>query len=738
MVGFDAPSGEAAVIRNELSAVRRAAERSAADRADLVRRQDALAGRLEKLRAEMETSSVAQQEADDAQAGLAEALRAAESDLAGSEAELQRCESLQREAEANHSGWQARAEALLQALQDAHQRAGTERLEGLEGVLGTLVDLVEVDPGYQEAFEAAAAEALGAVLVADTAAARRAITSLVQGDHSGAVLALDAISNLAAPTSAVPVLPGEPVRGHVRCASKVDERSVEDRRGLERLLDTMFANVTMASGGWQQAAELSTSHPEAVVVTPEGHRFSVTGWRLDAAGSGATGAALEEATEAASRSSAAAEATQGATKAAREALVGARRAHAEALRERDANDAMLTRSSDAMVRLRSDSADVEAEVASIETALIEVDQRRASEAARLAELESALPLMEAEEAEAAERARLMAEAQAALDASAAEIRSRRTDSEVRDAAVLERRRYVAERLEHLDGRLAGLATEAAEAAQRRILLEAQSKAVGRLKDFVERRMMTVDAMLSERREERRAQSEVARAASSRLEELRVQRAAQESELEENRALLGKAEVSDAETRTRLDAAMLNLRTELDVEPEVAEATECPLLPEGVGASARARELQRELRAMGPINPLALKEYEELSQRHEFLEGQLHDVRQSRRELNKVIKAVDEEIVKVFASAFADVRENFEHLFQTLFPGGSGQPSAHRTLGPPQHGYRDRGEALGQEREEALPALGWRAFADCAGVPLRSVPLPSLTVLRDGRGRSGTG
>ena len=85
-----------------------------------------------------------------------------------------------------------------------------------------------------------------------------------------------------------------------------------------------------------------------------------------------------------------------------------------------------------------------------------------------------------------------------------------------------------------------------------------------------------------------------------------------------------------------------------------------------------RELDRELRLLGPINPLALEEFTELQQRHAFLEEQLEDVRTTRRELSRVIRAIDGEIQTVFASAYEDVSTNFTTLFNGLFPGGSGR------------------------------------------------------------------
>ena len=74
----------------------------------------------------------------------------------------------------------------------------------------------------------------------------------------------------------------------------------------------------------------------------------------------------------------------------------------------------------------------------------------------------------------------------------------------------------------------------------------------------------------------------------------------------------------------------------------------------------------------PETDKAFEEYEALQERHDFLVQQLDDVKNSRRELQRVIKAVDQEIVTVFDAAFADVQENFTQLFATLFPGGSGR------------------------------------------------------------------
>jgi len=152
--------------------------------------------------------------------------------------------------------------------------------------------------------------------------------------------------------------------------------------------------------------------------------------------------------------------------------------------------------------------------------------------------------------------------------------------------------------------------------------------------------------------------------------LRTERAAAEKQLAELRERANRSEIEEAELRLRLEQAVERIRHDFDCEPDVAIAAPAPECPEGTTLAARGRELERELRLMGPVNPLALSEYEALLERHEFLQQQLDDVKNSRRELTRVIKSVDEEIVSVFESAFADVAGHFSDLFAMLFPGGS--------------------------------------------------------------------
>ena len=197
-------------------------------------------------------------------------------------------------------------------------------------------------------------------------------------------------------------------------------------------------------------------------------------------------------------------------------------------------------------------------------------------------------------------------------------------------------------------------------------------AVERLTALVADRALTLDSAWAEVKERRRLQHEATRARAERLDGLRRERSTAERRLAELRERTQRLELDEAEARLRLEAAVESVRRDLDREPEAARDAPCPELPPGTSPANRVRELERELRVMGPVNPLALEEFDALQERHRFLEEQLEDVKAGRRELAKVIRAIDAEIVDVFAAAYADVADNFSKLFATLFSDGTGR------------------------------------------------------------------
>jgi chromosome segregation protein len=258
-----------------------------------------------------------------------------------------------------------------------------------------------------------------------------------------------------------------------------------------------------------------------------------------------------------------------------------------------------------------------------------------------------------------------------LDEQAAAVGARRSELEVRAAGIDERRQLLRRRRAEVEQRLAAAAAERRNAEARRVELDRRAMATERLDRFVGLRLARVEAEVGALRDRRRRQSEATRAVAAHLDRLRRERAQVERSLAELGERLQRAGIEEAETKLRIETAVEGLRRDLDTEPHTAMAAPLPELPDGVTAPARVRELERDLRLMGPINPLALEEFCALQERHEFLQGQLDDVKATRRDLARVIRAVDGEIVNVFAAAYADVATNFALLFETLFPGGRG-------------------------------------------------------------------
>ncbi|MBV9342139.1 MAG: chromosome segregation protein SMC, partial [Acidobacteria bacterium] len=83
-----------------------------------------------------------------------------------------------------------------------------------------------------------------------------------------------------------------------------------------------------------------------------------------------------------------------------------------------------------------------------------------------------------------------------------------------------------------------------------------------------------------------------------------------------------------------------------------------------------QEMRGRLEAMGPVNMMALEEYKETAERHEFLDTQRKDLVQSIENTQATIKEIDTFSREKFAEAFGKINENFQVTFRKLFAGGN--------------------------------------------------------------------
>ena len=97
---------------------------------------------------------------------------------------------------------------------------------------------------------------------------------------------------------------------------------------------------------------------------------------------------------------------------------------------------------------------------------------------------------------------------------------------------------------------------------------------------------------------------------------------------------------------------------------VEEATQRAL-----SAEEAIAELRRKIERLGPVNMMAIEQFDELESRHAFLTTQRKDLVDSIAQTTEAIKRIDETTRQRFAEAFVAINRNFQETFHTLFGGG---------------------------------------------------------------------
>ena len=696
-----------ALLERSLASLEESERRARTRLADAQRRRAALTGERERTIKEKTRAAIT--------------LDVAASEHLEAERLAERAQSERREADESFragadaaANAQGRAETLARALDELSGAGGRAIIGNLKGVLGSFLDLIEIDPGSEGAVESAAGASVAAIVVDGRRSARAALTALRREGGAGLIL---------------PVLEGDAATPATPEGCRALREVVRTRRGapahVARVLDALFSRAFVAKD-WEAGVDVALANPDLVIVTPEGDRFASSGWRVASGSTLVTRHTVEEA-------------QLGAVDAARGLIeLRSRRVEAEASLGGALQRFNLATSALADARGENDRLQREVDWLSLENEeLVPVVDALSSDAedlsaqilavdAELVAHREELPRLELACGDASTRETQRGAARATLEAHRQRVIDDATSLSRQEAEFAERRRLIEQRRGEIEQRLEGHSGERLEAATRRQSLEFDRQVLDRLSRLVQRAADEIrvaqDALDSSYRE----QLEASRASAEMLEEVRQARRAADARLSELGEVIRRHEIEQAELVVKVSNVHEVVRRDLGVEPH--EMGPAPLidLPVGVVLESRVAELEARITSLGPINPLALEELASLEDRYKELDAQVSDVRHARRELLEVLRELDEEIMQTFTRAFADVNEHFSALIARLFPGGQGRLNMSEPDDPLNTGVEIEVRPMGRNiRRISLLSGGERSLAALAFLfaVFRSRPSP---------------
>jgi chromosome segregation protein len=707
----EAARSEVFSAMNAATALRHAIEHAAAARERSIELLSRLEVEAADLRVEAERAEKARAEAEEAlargRAVLGEnaiARAAQESELAAARSERDRLASELRTREHELAGSEARLRSL-EEIDHAHAEYGdaarlvlSEREKGIAHK-GAVADYLEVERGFERAVEACLGDLLQHVVVEDVESARAGLT-LVQERNAGRCGFIVVDGTAAADMPAMTPGDGElrSLWSAVRIADDEAAHAIRAAVGQAWLADALPAAIE---------ASRRTAAP---VVTPAGDvvrgGFVVEGGvKAEARGILATKAEIRDLR-------ASIEHDRSALERVREhmAAIGVRTAQAEAAIAALVEE--LHRQEKALVgsELQLRAAGDEAGRVSRKQEQVEVDRRRAAEErdsleARQAEARASVQRLEGEQGVADERfqaaQRRLMDAREALERQSrqvADVKATHATLTERASALAADVRRLEEAGRELEQRIASRADERRRAEERRTQLEASIADAERrldesLKTFdqLKEDVRTAENHSNTLRGEYDGVDAQIRAARHAVEVVReevgrheVSRATAETDLanlaeicmEAVQTTLEEVAAEVAELEAAGEIASVKLAEDVPSEEESAEGETVD--GEGAAPAVEARELtvdqaiaqlKTKIERLGPVNILAIDQFDELEARHTFLTTQRKDLVDSINATNEAIRRIEQTTRERFNEAFQAINANFEESFKTMFGGG---------------------------------------------------------------------
>lgn len=131
--------------------------------------------------------------------------------------------------------------------------------------------------------------------------------------------------------------------------------------------------------------------------------------------------------------------------------------------------------------------------------------------------------------------------------------------------------------------------------------------------------------------------------------------------------LHQLELAASQVKFSLEQCAEQLLADYGLTPE--RAAECALELSPAAVRQHMQTLEKKMADLGPVNPNAVQEYEELSKRSEFMQKQSRDLIAAKDNLLDILREMDITMTKQFKEAFQKINTYFGEIFVKLFGGG---------------------------------------------------------------------
>ena len=166
--------------------------------------------------------------------------------------------------------------------------------------------------------------------------------------------------------------------------------------------------------------------------------------------------------------------------------------------------------------------------------------------------------------------------------------------------------------------------------------------------------------VEELKEERQKKNE-------KIEEIEKQVEEIVSIVDDVKTQISKLEVKESKYDLELNQVINKMWEEYELTPNNVGDIEKIENPTKV--QKEVNSLRSEIRDLGPVNVNAIKEYQELKDRYDFMSEQRLDLEDASSKLKKVIAEMTDTMKKQFAQQFKIINKNFGEVFAELFGGG---------------------------------------------------------------------